>query len=183
MSTAELDKLVVSIRNAAACAEDRSASIRSVLQESQGRRDSIADEIAKIDEDELLLHEDDTCSIWSCRYSADIVLAPHEHRMSVHVAVYRGTEVEVLYKREPGLLRHGGNKMVSAGDVITLGKEAIHAITSDGRMQSHAIHVYEGPLTKVERSLFDWKTGDEVAFTIENFRSMARRKADMTEFI
>ena len=59
---------------------------------------------------------------------------------------------------------------------------AVHAVTADGDGQSHAIHVYEGPLTQIQRSLFDWVTGEEVEFTMENFHAMARNKADMDEF-
>lgn len=129
-----------------------------------------------------MLFEDQTCSIWTCRYGAELVLAPHEHRMAVHIAVYRGTEVEVLYKREPGALRHGGNTSVPAGKVTSLGPDAIHAITAEGPVQSHAIHVYEGPLTQVERALFDWTTGEKVDFTMENFHALARKKTDMAEF-
>ena len=130
-----------------------------------------------------MLFEDDTCSIWSCRFSPDVVFAPHEHCMPVHIGVYRGAEVEVLYKREPGHLRHGGNKIVKAGDVVSLGADAIHAITADDDGQSHAIHVYMGPLTQIERSLFDWETGEAIGFTMENFHGMKRNKADMVEFM
>ena len=112
----------------------------------------------------------------------NVVFAPHEHGMGVHIAVYRGTEVEVLYKRAPGKLRYGGNTLVKAGEVVRLGPEAIHAITSDGSEQSIALHVYEGPLTQIERSLFDWTTGEAVEFSMENFYAMARRKVDMDEF-
>ena len=184
-----LDQLVEQLRAAAAArateadsSADRSKAIRAVLQKSLEDREPTADAIAAIAEDELLLHEDETCSIWSCRYDTETVLAPHEHCMAVHIAVYRGTELEVLYKREANRLRHGGNKPVSAGQLVSLGADAIHAVTADGEGQSHAIHVYEGPLTTIERSLFDWETGDKVAFTMENFHAMARRKQDMSEF-
>lgn len=176
-----LADLVANARKAAA-SDDSAAAIRAVLADTQRFRDEMADAIAVSEEDEILLFEDDTCSIWTCRYDADVVLAPHEHAMPVHVAVYRGTEIEVLYKREPGRLRHGGNKAVPAGDVISLGRDAIHAITSEGPGQSHAIHIYEGPLTRVERSLFDWESGAAIAFTMENFHAMKRMKADMVEF-
>lgn len=176
-----LDNLVTVAREAAA-ADNPSKALRAVLTDSLTNQEDMADAIAALAEDEVCLFEDDTCSVWTCRYDSDVVLAPHEHAMAVHVAVYRGTEVEVLYKREPGVMRHGGNKAVHAGDVISLGKDAIHAITSDGAGQSHAIHIYEGPLTAVERSLFDWKTGEAIAFTMENFHAMRRAKADMAEF-
>lgn len=176
-----LEDLILRIRQAAA-SEDRVSAIRALLQESQADKEELAEAIAAFEEDEVMVFEDETCSIWTCRYSADVVFAPHEHCMGVHIAVYRGTEVEVLYKREPGKLRHGGNSLVKAGSVVRLGPEAIHAITADGNAQSHAIHVYEGPLTKIERSLFDWTTGERVAFSMENFHAMARRKASMAEF-
>lgn len=181
MSQQILEDLVAQIRVAATSA-DRSSALRTLLQDSQNRREELADAIAALADDEVMLFEDETCSIWSCRYGSDVVFAPHEHRMSVHIAVYRGAEVEVLYKREPGLLRHGGNSVVAAGDVVRLGPDAIHAITGDGVGQSHAIHVYEGALTRTERSLFDWSTGAEVEFTMENFHAMARTKSEMDEF-
>ncbi len=180
MEKQTLEELAGTIREAAA-SPDHTAAIRAVLQASQSRKEDLADAIAKLDEDEVMLFEDETCSIWTCRYNSDVVFAPHEHCMGVHIAVYRGAEVEVLYKREPGKLRHGGNRLVRAGDVVRLGPDAIHAITADDE-QSLAIHVYEGPLTQVQRSLFEWTTGEEVEFTMENFHAMARRKVDMTEF-
>jgi predicted metal-dependent enzyme (double-stranded beta helix superfamily) len=181
MSQQLLEDYVAELRRAAS-SDTPSHAIRAVLKESQAHQAALAETIAALQEDEVMMFEDETCSIWTCRYASDVVLAPHEHRMGVHIAVYRGTEVEVLYKREPGRLRHGGNTLVKQGDVVRLGPDAIHAITSDGHEQSIAIHVYEGPLTQVERSLFDWTTGAEVDFTMENFHAMARRKEDMAEF-
>lgn len=181
MTQKVLEDFVAQIREAAA-SEDRKSAIRALLQDSQSRKDLLADAIAALEEDEVMFFEDDTCSIWTCRYDPSVVFAPHEHGMGVQIAVYRGTEVEVLYKREPKKLRHGGNKLVKAGDVVRLGPEAIHAITADGHEQSIAIHVYEGPLTQIERALFDWSTGEEVEFSMENFHTMARSKVDMDEF-
>ena len=176
-----LDELVGQVRFAAA-SEERSSAIRKLMQDSQSRKDELADAIAAMNEDEVMLFEDDNCSIWTCRYNSGIVLAPHEHRMGVHVAVYRGVEVEVFYKREPEKLQHTGNSLVRTGDVVHLSHDAVHAVTADEDGQSHAIHVYEGPLTQIQRSLFDWVTGEEVEFTMENFHSMARNKVDMDEF-
>ena len=91
-------------------------------------------------EDEALLLEDETCSIWTCRYGSDVVFPPHEHCVKVHIAVYRGSEVEVLYHREPGRLRHAKNRVVTVGEVATLGADAAHAVTGEGDGQSLAIH-------------------------------------------
>ena len=181
MSHTILEELVGKIRNAAA-GEESSSAIRTLLQNSQSRKDEFADAIAAMNEDEVRLFEDNTCSVWTCRYHSGVVLAPHEHRMDAHIAVYRGVEVEVFYKRKPGKLHHSGNSPVRSGDVVHLGHDAVHAVTADGDDQSHAIHVYEGELTQIQRSLFDWVTDEEVEFTMENFHAMARNKADMVEF-
>ena len=181
MSQTILEELVSQIREAAP-SEDPSSVIRTLMQSSQSKKDEFAGAIAAMPEDEVMLFEDQSCSIWTCRYDSDVVLAPHEHRMGVHIAVSRGVEVEVLYKRESGKLRHSGNSMIRAGDVVYLGEDAVHAVTADGIEQSHAIHVYEGPLTQIQRSLFDWVTGEEVEFTMENFHAMARSKEGMDEF-
>jgi predicted metal-dependent enzyme (double-stranded beta helix superfamily) len=167
---------------AAAASDTPKTTIRDLLQSSLSESDAMADAIASLETDEVMFFEDETCSIWACRFDSDVVLAPHEHCMPVHIAVYRGTEVEVLYKREPDHLKHGGNKLISAGEVASLGTDAIHAITADGTGQSLAIHIYQGPLTAVKRSLFDWESGAEVDFTVENFYAMRRLKSDMEEF-
>ncbi len=166
----------------ASTSDNPASAIRQLLKNSMSEADTMANAIASLEDDEVMLFEDETCSIWTCRYDPNVVLAPHEHCMSVHIAVYRGAEVEVLYKREPDRLKHGGNKVISAGEVASLGPDAIHAISAEGLGQSHAIHVYEGPLTAVKRSLFDWASGAEVDFTIENFHAMQRVKSDMEEF-
>lgn len=166
----------------AAASDNPKSAIRELLKSSMSESDAMADAIASLEDDEVMFFEDETCSIWTCRYDSSVVLAPHEHCMSVHIAVYRGTEVEVLYKREPARLKHGGNKLISAGEVASLGPDAIHAITADGNGQSHAIHIYEGSLTAVKRSLFDWVSGEEIHFTMENFHAMRRLKSDMEEF-
>ena len=106
--------------------------------------------------------------------------------MAVTIAVYQGAEVEVMYTREPGSLQHSGNLLIAAGEVVELEPDIIHAVTGHttdgGTSQSRAIHVYHGPLTKVQRNLFDWHSGDAVDFTMENFHAMRRNKTDMPEF-
>ncbi|MGB0852694.1 MAG: hypothetical protein ACPGSI_05340 [Pikeienuella sp.] len=181
----ELLSILVDEARAAAGEADPSDALRRVLADTLYDCAAMADAIAAQPEDEVLLFEDVTCSIWSCRYDADVVLPPHEHCMTVHIAVYRGTEVEVLYRRQSDGLSFGGTTAVEAGSLLTLGPEAVHAVTADNKGQdngqSHAIHIYEGPLTQVKRSLFNWEDGGAVEFTMANFRAMMRKRADMPE--
>ena len=57
-----LDDLVAQVRNAAGN-EDRSARLRAILKDNLSDRDKIADAIAATEDDEVLLFEDETCSI------------------------------------------------------------------------------------------------------------------------
>ena len=180
MSANILSEVVAGIREAAGD-EDRSDRLRVILKDSLADTGEIADAIAATDQDEVLSFEDETCSAWTCRFSTDPVFPLRERRIPVHIAVFRGTEVQVLYKRAAGRLIHGGTKPVNAGDPITLGPKAIHAICGEGEVQSHAIHIYAGPLMLAERSLFDWETGAEVDFTMENFHALTRRRSEMVE--
>ncbi len=180
MSQSLLNAFVKRVRDEAA-SDKPTTALRELLKDSFSQRNSMADAIAAQEEDEVLLFEDETCSIWTCRYYPDIVLPPHEHRMTVHIAVYQGNEVEVLYHRGQGYLRHAQNRVVSEGEVLSLGSDAVHAVTAEGIGQSHAIHIYEGPLTKVKRSLFDWTNGSEIEFTMENFHAMLRKRSELDE--
>lgn len=181
MKSTVFDNLVLDIRLAIAD-ETPSVALRTLLHNSFRKTDAINRAIADASDDEVLLFEDDSCSIWSCRYNADVVLAPHEHCMTAHIAVYRGTEVEAIYQRDGTQLRHLENKVINAGEVVTLKPDVIHAVTAKGNEQSYAIHIYEGPLTRVKRALFDWNSGAQVDFTMTNFHAMRRVKAEMKEF-
>ena len=136
--------------------------------------DPIASAIAEQDEDHIMLFEDDSVSIWTSRFHPTEVIPPHEHKMDVHIAVFRGGEKNILYRRENGVAKHVSSKVVKSGEIFSMGANGIHAVTADGSEPSLAIHVYLGPLMQVERFLFDWDTGEEVEYTMENFENMTR---------
>ncbi|MBU2981585.1 hypothetical protein KO498_07120 [Lentibacter algarum] len=179
-----LDALVAKARNAAA-GEDPTAALRVVLQDSFAEQSALAEAVEAQPEDEVLLFEDETCSIWTCRFDPAVVVPPHEHLMNAHIAVYRGCEVEVLFHRkdigEADGLRHAKNRAVNAGEVLTLGPDVVHAVTAEGTAPCLAIHIYQGPLSKVERALFDWDTGREVAFTMDKFNAMLTPRGELSD--
>lgn len=177
----EILSIFVDEARAAAGEADPAEALRELLVETLADCDAMADAIAAQPEDEVMLFEDGTCSIWSSRFDPDVVLPPHEHCMAVHIAVYRGAEVEVMYHREPDGLQFGGATAVPAGSLVSLGADAVHAVTANGTGQSHAIHIYEGPLTEVKRSLFNWEDGGAVDFTVDNFHAMMRKRSEVPE--
>lgn len=175
-----LEELVENLRRQAA-ARDAAGAVRRVLADSFEHRQALSDAIAATAEDEVQLFENDHCSIWSCRFRPERVMPPHEHRMPVHIACYNGAEVQLLYRRTGNRLEHAGNTSVKTGSVISLGPDAVHAVTAEPGTASHAIHVYMGPLMQVRRDLFDWTTGAAVDFTMENFHAMVRPAGDIAE--
>lgn len=133
-------------------------------------------------EDEILLFEDDSVSIWSCRFDPDFVMPPHEHKMEVHIGVVSGQEKNIMFRQEDGALKHLESVVVNSGEILSIDADALHAVTASGEKHSHALHVYLGPLTKVKRGLFDWTTGATVDFTMENFEKMKRSHKDLPTF-
>ena len=172
-----VESLVQSIR-LAANKDDPEAAIREVLLETVKNPDAIFAATTNEDGDETMYFEDDSVSIWRCRFQPKIIMPPHEHLLKVLIGVYSGGEKSILYKCTEDGLKEAGSVIAHAGEVITLGKAAIHAVTTKDDKPSDAIHVYLGPLMQLERDLFEWESGKPVAFTLENFNAMKRPVTD-----
>ncbi|MCR9213571.1 MAG: hypothetical protein NXI13_07620 [Proteobacteria bacterium] len=163
-------------------ASDPNLAIRDLLKQIVSKPDQIAAATPVDGEDEVMLFEDESLSIWRCRFQPHIFMPPHEHKIPVHIAGYAGKERSLLFKRERSGLSYRGEKIAREGDVITLGPEAIHAVVAEGDQCSQALHVYMGPLMKLKRGLFDWETGTQIDFTLENFDRLKRSEEEMPEF-
>ena len=170
-----LEEFVDRARDAAA-SPDPARAVRAVLEEALTDRDAYAAIIAAQEEDEDHLFEDETVSIWTCRFPPSELTAPHEHKLPVQIAVVGGVEKNILYQRRYGELFEAAEKDVHAGDMLSLGPEAVHAVTAGTGEPSLALHVYLGPLMQIERSLFNWRTGQAIPFTMENFQAQSRRR-------
>jgi len=162
----------VEAARAAAAGPKATQAVRSLLKQVLADPKAVASAVPSQAEDEILLFEDETVSIWNCRFQPDVVMPPHEHKMDAHIGVFRGAEKNILFRREDGVLRHVATKTVHPGEVFSIGPDGVHAVTGDGGKPSQALHVYLGPLTRVRRGLFDWVTGAEIDFTMENFDRM-----------
>lgn len=166
----------------AAKSETPSITVRKELASVLSSTELQMSGLPEQEEDEILLFEDDTVSIWSCRFDPEFVMPPHEHKMDVHIGVVSGNEKNIMFVRERSTLKHIKSVIVNAGEILSIGADALHAVTADGETPSHALHVYLGPLTKVKRDLFDWTTGEAVDFTMENFEAMKRSCKDLPNF-
>ncbi len=167
------EQFVADARAAARQAQPDRA-VKALLEQTLADPAAVAAAVPDREEDEIRLFEDDTVSVWSCRFQPQVVMPPHEHKMRVWLGVYRGVEVSTLYRRDPEGLTATATHATAPGQVLGLADDVIHAVTAEGPEPSEALHVYLGPLTDVERALFDWESGAAMPFTMERFSAMQR---------
>ena len=173
------DQFIRAVR-AAAGRTSPSSAIREVMQEAVSDPAPLLAATPTDGEDEIRLFEDDDLSIWRCRFQPEVFMPPHEHLVEVHIAGYDGGERNILYRATEDGLEFDRTKTVQPGEVFTLDRTAIHAVTGADQKASLALHVYMGPLTRLKRSLFDWTTGEALDFTDKRFERMKIEKSQMS---
>ena len=174
MAEFDLDSLVAELRQAAV-GDAAGRELRAIMTRVMRDPATVAAGMPEFENDDEVLFEDDSVSIWFVRFVPGIHVPPHDHRTTAIIGVYDGAEINRFYLREPDRLLHKSTRRVAAGEVIALKPDGIHSVeAADGR-PSLGIHVYLGPLTRIERSLFDWQSGAPLPFTDQALESMTRR--------
>ncbi len=128
---------------------------------------------------EIMLFEDETASVWVCKFEPDQVVPPHEHKMDAFIGVFQGAENNLFFKKQDDQLKHIKTKLVKTGEQLSIGKDGIHSVVAAGETSALSFHVYTGPLSNIRRSLFDWESGIEMDFTDENYEKMKKSKNDL----
>ena len=64
--------------------------------------------------------------------------------------VYAGSEENVMWKRENGVLERQGEASVKTGEVFSLPDKAIHSVTNPGELSTAAIHVYGADFSTIK---------------------------------
>lgn len=167
-----IDQLVCELKIAAVHA-DAKAQVKSILERTVKDPQWIAASIPNYVDDDVILFEDDSVSIWHCRFLTGDSVPPHDHQMVATIAVYQGAEKNVMWiKSDTSGIEEKTEIVVNAGDVLQLGPNAIHSVSSTVDVDACAIHVYLGKLTTVERSLFDTQNGAVMQFNDDNYHRL-----------
>ena len=169
----DLDTLVADLRSAAR-GEDPVTEVRRLMIDAFRDPREIAAAMPDFDNDDEILFEDDSVSIWYVRFVPGLHVPPHDHQTTATIGVYAGAEDNHFYLREAGRLRHKSSRRVGPGDVIALKPDGIHSVEAADGEPSEGIHVYLAALTKIERSLFDWESGEPRPYTDDNYEAMKR---------
>lgn len=165
-----LDELVTDLRKAA-LADNPRAAVQALLQSAIADLDSLRAGMPEFQDTDVILHEEETISIWHCRFMPGQTVPAHDHQMLATIAVYSGAERNDFYEADPdtGGIRKSSEVVVEAGNVLQIGPSVIHAVGCASEEPCLGIHVYLGALTTVERSLFDTKTGEAMTFSDDNY--------------
>ena len=169
----DLDEFVLELREAAR-ADEPVKKVRESM--TAAFRDPAAIRVAMPDyeNDDEILFEDDSVSIWFVRFVPGLHVPPHDHQTTATIGVYQGAEDNHFYLREAGKLVHKSTRRVRPGDVIALKPDGTHSVEAVDGKASRGIHVYLAALSSIERSLFDWDSGASSPFTDENYDAMKR---------
>jgi predicted metal-dependent enzyme (double-stranded beta helix superfamily) len=173
MANFDLDSFVQELREAAVT-DEPVKKVRALMTGAFRDPEAIRAAIPEYENDDEILFEDDSVSIWFVRFVPGLHVPPHDHQTTATIGVYEGAEDNHFYLREPHGLVHKSTKRVGPGDVIALKPEGIHSVEAANGRQSCGIHVYLAALTTIERSLFDWETGVPCPFNDENYDLMKR---------
>lgn len=134
-----------------------------------------------IDEDEKLLFDGDACQVWYCGFNRGVHIPPHDHQCYAYVGVYDGVEVNHLYthdnnNKNSSILSPYSSVSLGVGDILPICPNDIHSVESGNGQRSKALHVYLGNLSTVQRSLFDWRSGEKLPFSEERFNEFSARE-------
>ena len=173
MAQFNLDNFVQEAR-AAALTDDPVKQVRQLMTDAFRDPESIRAAMPEFDNDDEVLFEDDSVSIWFVRFVPGLHVPPHDHQTTATIGVYEGYEDNHFYLCESNRLVNKTSKRVGPGDVIALKPEGIHSVEAADGAQSCGIHVYLAKLTTIERSLFDWDSGEVCPFIDENYERMKR---------
>jgi predicted metal-dependent enzyme (double-stranded beta helix superfamily) len=125
------------------------------------------------EEEEILLHADDNITIFLVQLSANVLYPPHNHNMAATIALCDGEETATYYRLRNGKPERTVGRTYTAGDLVFLPADAIHAVGNPGEARSLALHIYYGNLPAMRRSLWHPDSGDVLPFTEENYSRFA----------
>jgi len=173
MADFNLDEFIQQLR-AAALEPEAKSRVRELMHDAFLDPEAIRTAMPVYENDDEVLFEDTSVSIWFVRFPPGTHVPPHDHQTTATIGVYAGAEDNHFYLREPGRLVYKSSRRVGPGDVIALKPDGIHSVEAADGKTSCGIHVYLAALTTAERSLFDWDSGAACRYTDEKFELMKR---------
>ncbi|MEM7287855.1 MAG: hypothetical protein AAF480_16000 [Actinomycetota bacterium] len=178
--------------------DDFVASCRSVVAEGDSTRSRLADLVADLVGDhrslaavvpafteiptsprgwqlggEFVCHRDDDLTVMVLDTLPGIAQPPHDHAMTAIIGVFQGCEDQRFWGRTPDGIEPAAGRALAAGEAVTLGERAIHAISA-AHEPARAVHVYLGDIYAADRSIFDPDTLVEHPMSDDRYDAFCR---------
>lgn len=170
-----LDELVAALREAAVL-DDAAKRVKSLLEAAVAAPEDFAAGLPAFADNDTILFEDETVSIWHCHFEPGSTVPPHDHQMTATIGLYQGLEQNHFFRRDAqGRAQRDSSVSLRPGEVLQMAPGAIHAVSGGEPDGCSGIHVYLGRLTTVERSLFDPDSGERMDFSDDNYQRLIQR--------
>jgi predicted metal-dependent enzyme (double-stranded beta helix superfamily) len=167
----EIDSFIAECHDALRESDPRRA-VREILIHTLEGRAQVASALGNNSAGLEVLYRSADRTVLNIIWAPKMSLYPHDHRMWAVIGIYGGAEDNTLYRRGPDRIRPSGERALRDGDVLTLGPEAIHAVTNPWDRFTGAIHVYGGDFVHQPRSQWDPDTLIEAPYNVEQNRQL-----------
>ena len=147
---------------AAARRPDGAQAVAEVLRHAVSRPQEVETAAGRVTEaGDTTLFASPHLTVSRLVWAPGMSMYPHDHRMWAVIAVYRGAERNLLYRRSGAGLVTADCLELRSGQVAVLDADAIHAVLNPLDDLSAALHVFGGDFEHQSRSEWDWETLSE----------------------
>ena len=175
MTEFDLQNFIGRLRNSAS-SEDAPVRVEALMSEAFRNPEAVRAAMPRFESDEVILFEDESLSVYYCRFDPDQQVPPHDHRTTAVIGVYDGGEVNSFYRVDGGRLIEEATVTLAPGDVLRIDADAIHTVMTSGQEACHGLHVYLARLATTDRSLYDWESGTAEPMSDERFQALTRQR-------
>ncbi|MFQ5973431.1 MAG: hypothetical protein ACE5Q3_13960 [Alphaproteobacteria bacterium] len=161
-----------------AVAEDGShKAVREVVAEAVSDPASVLKELGESEHAGIVpIHHAPDLTILDFTWAPYMSLMPHNHHMWAVIGIYSGREDNVFWRRTDETIEAAGARSLGVGDVIPLGRDAIHSVLNPIGKMTAAIHVYGGDFFSPPKPRSEWnhETLEERLLDMDEIRRLFR---------
>jgi predicted metal-dependent enzyme (double-stranded beta helix superfamily) len=134
---------------------DPQRSVREILLRSLESPAPVQEALGRSEGGITVLYNAPDLTVLNVIWAPKMNLLPHDHRMWAVIGIYGGAEDNTLFRRGTERIQRAGGRLLTDGDVLALGVDAIHSVANPERRVTGAIHVYGGDFVNQPRSQWD----------------------------
>jgi len=166
---------------------DPQLAVQDLVRETVGKPGEIEKALGTPSESGITtIHRSDDLTILNVVWAPLMSIYPHDHRTWAVIGIYGGQEDNAFYRRrkDGSGLDLVNDRSLSEEEAISLGADAIHAVTNPRRKYTGAIHVYGGDFFAIERSEWESAQAPEQRYSVDRaMRTFAEANEQAREIL